>query len=66
MNCVVISLLKGIEGDIIKLSMFFQLSTSNIIIKKHKVASCYKLKWTPELSREALSLSFGVMGRMAH
>lgn len=50
MNCVVISLLKGIEGGIIKLSMFFQLSISNIIIKKHKVASCYKLKRTPEPS----------------
>lgn len=43
---VIIALSKGIEDDLMRLFVCLQVLTSKIIVKKHEIASCYKLKLT--------------------
>lgn len=60
-----IALLKGVEEDLIKLFMCLQVPASKVIVKKHKIASCYKLKLTPLTRGGTEPAIFGVLGRTA-
>lgn len=60
---VMIALLKGVEEDLIKLFMCLQVPASKVIVKKHKIASCYKLKLTPPIERRHRARHFWGAGK---